>query len=458
MEIFIRKWSEVSGGRFDPLYIYFNIQTLLKRHTFNIDKIGNYIIDMKTGFAAGKQNQVDSGGILQIRPTNLDENGRLKFDKNIYIPKQSVSISDYIQKGEVLFNNTNSQELVGKTAYFDLEGYFVCSNHITRIKTKVNELLPKYLWILLNMYQKYNIFFNTCVNWNNQSGVNIELLKSYTIPIPPKEVQEQIINIMDNAYLFKKSKENKARSILNSIYSYILDELGIAMPNKNTDLRHRIYTSKFGFISGKRFDCEYHQIYYNELKKSLIEGKYKLEKINQLMDNIRIITKPYEEEVIYIEIGDIDVEKAIINLKSTRLKDLPNNSKIFIKQGDLLISKVRPNRKAVAIYNEKDRAYCTSAFCVLRENGKYKKELLQYLLRTNILNSLIVRNVTGSTYPTINDTDILNLEIPLPPIEIQQKIVDEINERKKKAINLQKEAKNILESAKMQVERIILGG
>ena len=134
---------------------------------------------------------------------------------------------------------------------------------------------------------------------------------------------------------------------------------------------------------------------------------------------------------------------------------MPNNSKIFIKQGDLLISKVRPNRKAVAIYNEKDRAYCTSAFCVLRENGKYKKELLQYLLRTNILNSLIVRNVTGSTYPTINDTDILNLEIPLPPIEIQQKIVDEINERKKKAINLQKEAKEILEDAKSQAEKII---
>ena len=173
------------------------------------------------------------------------------------------------------------------------------------------------------------------------------------------------------------------------------------------------------------------------------------------MDNIRIITKPYEEEVIYIEIGDIDVEKAIINLKSTRLKDLPNNSKIYIKDGYLLISKFRPNRKAVAIYNEKDRAYCTSAFCVLRENGKYKKELLQYLLRTNILNSLIVRNVTGSTYPTINDTDILNLEIPLPPIEIQQKIVDEINERKKKAINLQKEAKEILENAKSQAERII---
>ena len=53
------------------------------------------------------------------------------------------------------------------------------------------------------------------------------------------------------------------------------------------------------------------------------------------------------------------------------------------------------------------------------------------------------------------DIDILNIEIPTPPIEIQQKIVNEINERKQKALRLQKEAKEILEDAKSQVERII---
>lgn len=76
-------------------------------------------------------------------------------------------------------------------------------------------------------------------------------------------------------------------------------------------------------------------------------------------------------------------------------------------------------------------------------------------MRTNILNALIVRNVTGSTYPTINDIDILNIEIPTPPIEIQQKIVNEINERKQKALRLQKEAKEILENAKSKIEEII---
>lgn len=457
MEIFTRKWREISGGRFDPLYLYFNIQTLLKHHTFKLDKIGNCIVDIKTGFAAGKQYQADSGGIIQIRPTNLSENWQLKFDKNIYIPKNSVYISDYIRKGEVLFNNTNSQELVGKTAYFDLEGNFVCSNHITRIKTKENKLLPKYLWILLNIYQNKHIFFNTCVNWNNQSGVNIELLKSYTIPIPPKEIQEQIIDIMDNAYLLKNKKENEAKELLNSVDSYLLAELGIELPSKDISLEHRIYTTKLSHISGKRFDCEYHQSYYKALEEAIQKGKYKVAKICNLIDNVKDLSQPFDKKVIYVEIGDIEVENAVVDLKTIPLEKLPSNTKICIKQGDLLISTVRPNRKAVAIYEKNNTAYCTSAFCVLRENGKYKKELLQYLLRTNIFNALIVRNTTGSTYPTINNNDILNLKIPLPPLSVQEKITDEITKRKQKALNLQKEAKECLNSAKIQVEKIILG-
>ena len=52
--------------------------------------------------------------------------------------------------------------------------------------------------------------------------------------------------------------------------------------------------------------------------------------------------------------------------------------------------------------------------------------------------------------------EYLNLKIPLPPLSVQEKIADEITKRKQKALNLQKEAKECLNSAKMQVEKIIL--
>lgn len=318
---------------------------------------------------------------------------------------------------------------------------------------KSKEANIKYIYHILKFNQE-NIY--KLQRGSAQPHVYASDLSEIPIPKPNIETQNKIIEIMKEANLLKEKLEKEADKLLSSIDEYLLKELGINLPKKETDLKNRIsYTVKLSEIKGNRFDCEYHQSIYNDYQKALIQGKYKLTKIKELMNNIRIILQPSDEKVLYIEIGDIDIENAIINLKVVPLKDLPNNSKIYIEKGDLLISKVRPNRKAIAIYNGEDKAYCTSAFVVLRENGKYKKELLQYLLRTNILNALIVRNVTGSTYPTINDIDILNIEIPTPPIEIQQKIVNEINERKQKALRLQKEAKEILEDAKSQAERII---
>ena len=318
---------------------------------------------------------------------------------------------------------------------------------------KSKEANIKYIYHILKFNQE-NIY--KLQKGSVQSHVYASDLSEIPIPKPNIETQNKIIEIMKEANLLKEKLEKEADKLLSSIDEYLLKELGINLPKKETDLKNRIsYTVKLSEIKGNRFDCEYHQSIYNDYQKALIQGKYKLTKIKELMNNIRIILQPSDEKVLYIEIGDIDIENAIINLKVVPLKDLPNNSKIYIEKGDLLISKVRPNRKAIAIYNGEDKAYCTSAFVVLRENGKYKKELLQYLLRTNILNALIVRNVTGSTYPTINDIDILNIEIPTPPIEIQQKIVNEINERKQKALRLQKEAKETLENAKSKIEEII---
>lgn len=465
MEIFIRKWSKMSGGRFDPLYLYFNIQTLLKHNTYNIDSIGNYIVEIKTGFAAGKQDQTDSAGVIQIRPTNLNENGQLKFDKNIYVPKDSVSIGDYIQKGEVLFNNTNSQELVGKTAYFDLEDNFVCSNHITRIKTKSDKLLPKYLWILLNIYQKYKIFFNTCVNWNNQSGINIELLKSYTIPIPPKEIQQQIINIMNNAYLLKKQKENEARDILDSIDSYLLDELDIVLPYKNTDLRHRIYTTKLSSISGKRFDCEYHQSYYKELEKSLRQGKYELASISSVISSVKkgieVGSNEYvrEKAIPFIRVSDINnngIDFESVDKFITR--SLYDNLKADFQpqEGELLYSK--DGTIGICLEANCEKEYIISGAIVrIAIDNAVNRFFIQALLTSRIINALANRNAIGAIIKHLTIDNLLNLKIPLPPLHVQDKIADEIVRRKQKALHLQKEAKDILKYAIIKVEKIILG-
>lgn len=97
----------------------------------------------------------------------------------------------------MLFNNTNSQEQVGKTVYFDLEGDYFCSNHITRIATDGDRLDPQYLVYILNLYKRQKVFFKLCTNWNNQSGVGADVLSKITVPLPGLERQKQIVLRLD---------------------------------------------------------------------------------------------------------------------------------------------------------------------------------------------------------------------------------------------------------------------
>lgn len=206
---------KVQGKRLDPLFYsrdIFHFIASLKYKPRTVFEVSEFL---KTGFAAGKASQSKTGGeaIIQIRPTNLGDQGKLKFEKNILIEARHADENgdDLIQRGEVLFNNTNSQDLVGKSAYFDLPDRYFCSNHITRIKVKEAIINPRYLSLILNLYQHSKVFFNICTNWNNQSGVNAKLLGTLPIPLPPRANQDRIAdeikNRMQKAEAIRKSSQ-----------------------------------------------------------------------------------------------------------------------------------------------------------------------------------------------------------------------------------------------------------
>jgi type I restriction enzyme S subunit len=172
-------------------------------------------VNLKSGFGAGKQDQdQEEKGIIQIRPTNIGTEGNLKFDKNVFLPLELLETlqDNLLQKGDVLFNNTNSQELVGKTVYFDEDGDFLFSNHITRIRANENEVSPQYLALILNTYQHRKIFYSICTNWNNQSGVGNDLLNSLRIPVPPLEIQEEIAAHIQAIRTRAKDLEHEAQA------------------------------------------------------------------------------------------------------------------------------------------------------------------------------------------------------------------------------------------------------
>ncbi|WP_162652144.1 restriction endonuclease subunit S [Lentilitoribacter sp. Alg239-R112] len=207
----------LGGWRFDPLFHSFKLWHAIEASPTPSANLGVHCRLVKSGFAAGGGVQLhDDDGIIQIRPTNIGSDRQLKFDRNIYLDRSILTKqpTDVLQRREVLFNNTNSQEQVGKTVFFDIDGAFVCSNHITRIATNEAELVPEYLAAVLNTYQRLKVFYSICTNWNNQSGVNVDLLRKLTIPFPSIKKQQIIADEIGKTFNQANSLRQEANHTL----------------------------------------------------------------------------------------------------------------------------------------------------------------------------------------------------------------------------------------------------
>lgn len=156
-------------------------------------ELGDLAVFMRTGFAAGRQDQAkgDEAAIPHLRPLNMNRWGELSIAETKSVPASSVKEDDYLKKGEVLFNNTNSAEWVGKTAVFDLETPCACSNHMTRIALKPG-VEPYFVAALLNAFRGIGYFSALSTFFNNQAGINTSTLAALRVPLPDTNTQQAI--------------------------------------------------------------------------------------------------------------------------------------------------------------------------------------------------------------------------------------------------------------------------
>lgn len=165
---------------------------------------------IKSGFAAGKQDQANASdsGIPHLRPLNLNIYGEISLVDSKYVPSENLNNDDYCKYGEVLFNNTNSEQLVGKSAVFDIEDLCACSNHMTRLSLK-SHINPYYIASVLNALRSIGYLGLLSTNFVNQAGINTETLAQLIIPLPDPNtgIQEEV----EKEILLRRSKARKLR-------------------------------------------------------------------------------------------------------------------------------------------------------------------------------------------------------------------------------------------------------
>ena len=198
----------------------------------------------------------------------------------------------------------------------------------------------------------------------------------------------------------------------------------------------------------ERIDADYFQPKYGEIEKGIENYSAKSIKVrDEFKQNKSTFEIDPEKLYRYVEIGSVNVSTGEIVAEEVLGKDLPANAKRVLKKGDIIVSKVRTYRGAITIVQE-DRYVGSGAFCVLRENGQINKETLLACLRSKLFLTWSWKPNTGTSYPTLDDDDILDFPIPILPKKKQSEIKQKVDE----SFNLRKHAKDLLECAKRAVE------
>lgn len=158
-------------------------------------RLRDVILEAQGGFASGER---DERGVIQLRMNNVTTNGQLDWSSYIRVPATSDTVEIYrLIDGDVLFNNTNSTELVGKSALF--EGHnepIVFSNHFTRLRTDKNLLEPSFLALWLQHQWQRHVFADICNRWIGQSAVQRDKLLALEALLPPIHEQKRIAAIL----------------------------------------------------------------------------------------------------------------------------------------------------------------------------------------------------------------------------------------------------------------------
>ncbi len=159
-------------------------------------KIGDVTLRTEYGSSAKSQN---IGKIPVLRMGNI-QNG--KFDwSSLVFTSSTDEINQYLLKyNDVLFNRTNSSELVGKTAIYKGERPAIFAGYLIRINQIASLCNADFLNYYLNSQTAKNHGNSVKSDSVNQSNINAEKLKNYPFPYYSVLEQNSIVEILDNKF------------------------------------------------------------------------------------------------------------------------------------------------------------------------------------------------------------------------------------------------------------------
>lgn len=160
---------------------------------WDVVKIGDIATEVKYGTSLPA---VEGGKYPYLRMNNMTNDGHLDLSNLKYIDVPDDEIEKCIvRKGDVLFNRTNSVELVGKTCVFDLDEEMIIAGYIIRVRLH-EAMLPIVFSSYMNTVVIKQYLRKIAKGAVNQANINAKELQAIQIYLPPLDLQNQFADFV----------------------------------------------------------------------------------------------------------------------------------------------------------------------------------------------------------------------------------------------------------------------
>ena len=137
-----------------------------------------------------------------------------------------------------------------------------------------------------------------------------------------------------------------------------------------------------------------------------------------------------EKEIDYVEISGVSLSRGIEEIERMSFGQAPSRARRKVRTGDILISTVRTYLRAITMVDETSPDLIASTgFCVVRPNDDVDSGFLGWAAKSEPFVSEVVARSVGVSYPAINASELVTIDMPLPPFDTQRRIARFLDEK-----------------------------
>jgi len=327
-----------------------------------------------------------------LRTKNVFD-GRIAVDDVLTMPMTDEQFAQFqVQLGDVLLNEGQSLDLVGRCAMYSGEYVDPCAiqNQLLRFRAKP-EVSAAYATHLFRRCQQSGVFARVALQTTSIAHLGGARFERLRLAWPTNRLEQDAI----------ATALSDVDALLTS-----LDRL-IA---KKRDFKH----------------AAMQQLLTGQTRLPGFQGEWQVKRLEELADidpeNLGAETAPnYSFNYISLE----DVDGGVLRSFSEQIfGSAPSRARRILRCGDVLVSTVRPNLKSHLLFDRKERGWvCSTGFCVVRArpNLSHPGYLMAHFFG-NVVSGQIESLLTGSNYPAINSADVRRLVFPTPSCAEQSAI------------------------------------